>query len=94
MAATQKSSGRLNFRLPSHLKAVIEEAAAQMGQSVSDFAVSTLVHKARTVLAESNVTKLSRRDRDRFLAALGDTTAKPSKTLLDAAQHYRKHVEP
>jgi len=42
-----KSDARLNFRLPEELKATIEKAAAQLGQSVSDFAVSTLVREAR-----------------------------------------------
>ena len=41
--STVKSDARLNFRLPVELKATIERAAAQLGQSVSDFAVSTLV---------------------------------------------------
>ena len=43
---------------------MIEEAAASLGQSVSDFAVSTLVHQARSVIEQRNVTTLSDRDRD------------------------------
>ncbi len=93
MPAATKSKARLNFRLPAHLKNVIEEAAAHLGQSVSDFAVATLVQKARTVISESNVTKLSRRDRDRFLAMLDDESAKPNKALLDAVKHYRQHFQ-
>ena len=42
---------------------------------------------------ESNVTKLSQRDRDRFLALLEDDTTKPNKALLDAAKHYREHFQ-
>ena len=38
---------RLNFRLPADLKEVIEEAAASLGQSVSEFAVRTLVRQDR-----------------------------------------------
>ncbi len=41
--ATGGRDARLNFRLSADLKEVIEEAAASLGQSVSDFAVSTLV---------------------------------------------------
>jgi uncharacterized protein (DUF1778 family) len=37
-------------------KKVIEEPAASLGQSVSDFAVSTLVHQARSVIEQRNVT--------------------------------------
>ena len=43
---------RLNFRLPAEIKQVIEEAAAQSGQTVSDFAISTLVHAARQIVRE------------------------------------------
>ncbi len=50
MAGQIRNEARLNFRLPADLKAVIEEAAATLGQSVSDFAISTLVQTARTVL--------------------------------------------
>jgi uncharacterized protein (DUF1778 family) len=36
MMATGARDARLNFRLPTDLKEVIEEAAATLGQSVSD----------------------------------------------------------
>ena len=42
-----KSDARLNFRLTGELKKTIEDAAAQMGQTVSDFAISTLVQAAQ-----------------------------------------------
>jgi uncharacterized protein (DUF1778 family) len=73
------------------LKAVIEEAAAALGQSVSDFAVSTLVQTARTVMRQRSVTELSNRDRDVFIALLDDVNAKPNKALADAAKRYKKH---
>lgn len=93
MATTAKNSARLNFRLPSNLKTVIEEAAASLGQSVSDFAVSTLVRSARQVIQQSNVTELSRRDRDLFLAMLENTGARPNRALRDAAARYKKYLE-
>ncbi len=83
---------RLNFRLSYDLKAVIEEAAATLGQSVSDFAVSTLVQQARTVIEQRNVTVLGDRDRDRFIALLDDAEARPSPALLKAAKRYKKHL--
>ena len=92
MATQTKHSARLNFRLPSNLKAVIEEAAATLGQSVSDFAVSTLVHTARQVIQRKNVTELTNRDRDLFLAMLDDKGAKPNKALNAAAAKYRKRL--
>ena len=93
MATTAKNDARLNFRLPSDLKQVIEVAAAQLGQSVSDFAVSTLVRTARDIIRQQNITDLSNRDRDVFVAMLNDADAKPSEAITDAAQRYLRQVK-
>jgi uncharacterized protein (DUF1778 family) len=92
MAATTKNEARLNFRLRPDLKQVIEAAAAQLGQSVSDFAVSTLVRQARQVVQEQSITHLSKRDRDIFLAALDRTDLQPNKKLLAAARRYKRQA--
>lgn len=87
-----KSEARLNVRLPLELKETIEQAAAHLGQTVSDFAVSTLVQTARQVIQEHDVTQLSRRDRDRFLAVLDDSEARPNKALKAAAKRYKERA--
>ncbi len=89
---TEARDARLNFRLPTDLKEVIEEAAATLGQSVSDFAVSTLVRQDRTIIEQINVTVLGDRDRDRFIALLDDAEARPNPALLKAAKRYKKHL--
>ncbi len=90
--ATGARDARLNFRLPSDLKEVIEEAAASLGQSVSDFAVSTLVQQARSVIEQQHFTILSNRDRDRFIALLDDAEARPNAALVKAAKRYKKRL--
>jgi len=92
MPTRARNEARLNFRLSSDSKVVIEEAAAALGQSTSDFAVSTLVQTARSVLRQQTVTELSNRDRDRFIALLDDAEARPNKALSEAARRYRKHL--
>ena len=87
MSATQDA--RLNFRLPADLKATIEEAAAQLGQSTTDFAVATLVQNARAVIDQRNVTRLSSRDREIFTRMLDDVDAKPNAALAAAARRYK-----
>ena len=82
------NDARLNFRLPSQLKQTIEEAAARTGQSVSDFAVSTLVRTARDVIEQDNVTSLSNRDRDVFISLLDDKEVRPNEALTAAARKY------
>lgn len=93
MATAVKNDARLNFRLPSDLKQVIEEAATQLGQSVSDFAVSTLVQSARNVLHQRGATRLSARDRELFIAVLDDAEAKPNRALAAAAKRYKRQVK-
>jgi uncharacterized protein (DUF1778 family) len=89
--ATGARDARLNFRLPSDLKDVIEQAATALGQSVSEFAIGTLVRQARTVIEENNVTVLSRRDWSRINSLLDDADAKPNAALVRAAKRYKKH---
>ena len=90
MATADKHEARLNFRLPARLKKLIERAAAQTGQTVSDFAVSTLTANARAVLQQDQITELSDRDRDLFLGMLDNTDSKPNKALVIAVKRYRK----
>jgi uncharacterized protein (DUF1778 family) len=85
-------TARMNFRLSPEIKKAIEDAAAHCGQSLSDFAVSTLAQAARQILHEQQVTRLSARDHQRFLALLDDENAAPNKALVAAAKRYKKQV--
>jgi uncharacterized protein (DUF1778 family) len=90
--STSNSDARINFRLSSDLKKTIEDAAAEMGQSISDFAISTLVQTARKILHDQQVTRLSERDRQMFVAILDDESSKPKDALVKAAKRYKKQV--
>jgi uncharacterized protein (DUF1778 family) len=92
MATDSPNEARLNFRLPVELKTTIEEAAACLGQSVSDFAISSLAQTARSVIERTQVTRLSNRDRDTFMALLDDADARPNKALKAAAKRYKDRV--
>ena len=93
MASTNaKQTARLNFRLTPDLKQTIEEAAAELGQTVSDFAISTLVQTARKVIQERDVTILSRRDWKIFTDLIDDSSAKPNAALVAAAKRYKKQA--
>ena len=89
----EKNDARLNFRLQSDLKRIIQQAAAQEGQSVSDFAVSTLVRTAREVLQQHGETCLCCRDRDIFMAMLDDADARPNDALVAAAERYKRQID-
>lgn len=89
---SSNSDAPINVRLNSELKKTIEDAAAELGQSISDFAISTLVQTARRILHEQQVTRLSERDRERFMALLDDESTKPNGALVKAAKRYKKQV--
>jgi uncharacterized protein (DUF1778 family) len=61
---------RVDFRLEPEHKALIERAAAYRGETMTGYAVSTLVRDAQRVVREHEVVTLSDRDRDRFLELL------------------------
>ena len=88
--ATQKK--RLDVRLNSKHKQMIEQAADLLGQTLSTFTVSTLVREAEQVIERFGVLRLSTRDRDAFLAAL-DNPPKPSARLRKAARDHARKVE-
>ena len=90
MAAT--NDARINFRLSGELKKTIQDAATEMGQSISTFAVSTLVQAARQILRDQEITRLSERDRRLFVELLDDTASRPNTALLAAAKRYKKQV--
>lgn len=87
-----KNDARLNFRINSELKKTIEDAAVQTGQTVSDFAVSTLIQVSRKILMDEQVTRLTDRDRQRFAAMLDNESTKPNASLVKAAKQYKKQV--
>ena len=80
------------MRLSSDLKQIVEEAAVTLGQTVSDFTISTIVREARQVIQDAQFTRLSNRDRDIFLAALDSTDARPNESLKAAARRYKKRM--
>mgnify|MGYP001555210260 CR=1 FL=1 len=90
MTSSERNDARINVRLPSELKQTISDAAAALGQSVTEFAVGTVVREARRVLEEARITNLSNRDRDQFLRALDDIDIKPNPALKAAARRAAK----
>jgi uncharacterized protein (DUF1778 family) len=92
VSASVKHDARLNFRLPGKLKQLIEQAAAQSGQTVSEFAVSALVQSAYAVMQQYDRTALTNRDRDVFIAMLDDIDTQPNAALTTAAEKYKRRM--
>ncbi len=85
----QESSAksRVDFRLDREHKALIERAAAYRGETVSGYAISTLVREAQRVVREHEITTLSDTDRDRFLELL----AQPAEATDASKRAARRH---
>ena len=90
--AAAKPIARLNIRLAPAIKKTIEDAAAHMGQTVSDFATASLIQAARTVVQDQSATRLSEKDRRFFVAMIDDESSKPNAALSAAAKRYKKSV--
>ncbi|MEK7723542.1 MAG: DUF1778 domain-containing protein [Acidobacteriota bacterium] len=82
---------RLDFRVSVESKAIIEQAASISGQTVSDFAVSTLVKSAQEVLSSHQQTRLSTKDFKLFLELL-ENNEEPNENLKKAAENHQKRV--
>ena len=86
-----KEDARLNVRLRHDIKDRIEKAAAIRGKSLTEFAVAALTDVADDVLQHHQMTQLSDRDRDRFLALL-DAPPRPNAALKRAAKTHRRLI--
>jgi len=87
------SETTLDLRLPSAVRAVLEQAAAHLGQSVDQFAVGVLARTAREVIEHRGETVLTERDWSRFLDLIDDADAEPNSALEDAAKRYKEDLD-
>ncbi len=89
VGSTEKAA-KLDLSIDPQLKETIEQAAMLLGQDVGDFAISSLVRSARSVIQEHMVTRLSLRDWELFTALIDDAEAEPNEALRAAAEEYKK----
>lgn len=73
-------TARINLRTSPEAKALIEQAAALMGTTVSSFMLQNAYEAAQRLLAQHETITLSNRDRDFFLAAL-ENPPEPTEAL-------------
>ena len=86
---------RLSCRVSARIKGRAEEAAALLGQSMTDFTEAALADKAQAVLDQHERILVSERDFDRFVAAL-ESPKEPTLPLQAAMVDYlnQKHENP
>jgi len=80
---------RLSCRVSAKIKSRAEEAAAILGQSITDFTEAALAEKAQTVLDQNERIILSERDFARFVESI-ENPKPPSEKLRQAMAEYQK----
>lgn len=80
--ATERKDARLNLRLRAADDELIRRAAAQAGQSVSEFLTSSAVERAHEVLADQRTFVLDDATWDAFAAVL-DEPPRPDPRLVE-----------
>ena len=88
---TDSGFARLNCRVSARIKHQAEEAAALLGQSITDFTEAALADKAQAVLERHERITLSARDFARFVAAIGKP-AQPTQALRDLMAEHQQRV--
>lgn len=93
MIPDETTVSRLEVRLPESIHALLRQAAALQGRSISDFVVSSAREAAERAIAEHDVIKLSVADQQRFAMEL--LAPLPAAAALKrAADRHRDLVEP
>lgn len=90
-ARKRPAGDRMDFRLSPEQKALIEKAAAYSGETLTGFALATLIDEARRVVREHESVTLTVRDRERFLELL-DSPPEPGRGLRRAARRHREII--
>jgi uncharacterized protein (DUF1778 family) len=88
-ATTPETYARLSCRVSARIKSRAEEAAAILGQSMTDFTESALADKAQAVLDQHERIILSERDFAQFVASL-ESPKPPTEKLKQAMDAYQK----
>jgi uncharacterized protein (DUF1778 family) len=89
---TDSGYARLSCRVSARIKHQAEEAAALLGQSITDFTESALADKAASVIERHERITLSDRDFARFVAAIEEPES-PTEALKAAVSAYRRQVK-
>ena len=87
-AAVSVEESRLNCRLSGEAKSLIEKAASLSNQTMTDFAVSTLIARAEEIVERHHNIRLSAEASARFLDLL-ENPPKPNAALKKAWKRRR-----
>ena len=79
---------RVDIKTTKAAKVTLEQAAYALGTTLSAFMLDCAMPKAREVLAQSDLIRLTRKESERFIAALEN----PPKANEKLKQLFKKHT--
>jgi uncharacterized protein (DUF1778 family) len=91
-AVPDRKKERLEARIPSTQKSLLQRAAGLQGQSLSEFVVSSATREARRVIRDADVLELSQRDQVVFANALLNPP-EAAEPLKAEARKYRERMQ-
>lgn len=84
---------RFDTRLPKEQKEFFEYAAKLGGfRSLTEFIISSVNEKAKTIVKEHDIVLASQRDKELFFDALMNPPS-PNQHLLNASREYKEALE-
>lgn len=86
--AARRRAERLEARVTTEQKALIERAAALQGRTITDFVLTSVQEAARRAIEDHELIRLSLRDAEAFVAALVNSR-EPSVRLREKAARHR-----
>lgn len=79
---------RVDIKTTKDAKATLEQAAFALGTTLSAFMLDCSMSKAREILLQSNLIRLTHQESERFIAALQN----PPKANEKLKQLFKKHT--
>lgn len=88
---TASKAERMDMRLSSQQKRLIEQGAALKGLSTSDFVIQSAAQAAEQIIHDQQIITLSLEGQRAFLAAL-ESPPEPNESLKEALSFYKKNM--
>jgi uncharacterized protein (DUF1778 family) len=81
-------NARVDIKTTKAAKATLEQAAYALGTTLSAFILECSMTKAREILAQSDMIRLTRKESERFISALQN----PPKANAKLKRLFKKHT--
>ncbi|MCR5258156.1 MAG: DUF1778 domain-containing protein [Desulfovibrio sp.] len=94
MKQVQEARCRIDIRVPLSVRNMIDRASSLQGRTRTDFIIATLVEKAKAMIEEETVIRLSLRDQELLAnSLLYEEPKEPTQFMKDLMQEYEDRVE-